>query len=75
MICKMAHNDCYTKLNINERINAKSWVDGITNGQMHHLLHFCLEWKNLPPKLAENIGEPYTKEALLHKRNWMLYRM
>lgn len=26
-------------------------------------------------KLAENIGEPYTKEALLLKRNWMLYKM
>lgn len=71
----MEKNECYTKLNINERINAKSWVSFITNGQMPHLLQFCLGWKNLPPKLAENIGEPFTKEALLLRRNWMLYRM
>ena len=71
----MEHNGCYTNLNINHRINAKSWVCGITNGQMHYMLHFCLGWKKLPPKLAENIDEPFTKEALLKKKNWMLYKM
>ena len=71
----MEHNGCYTNMSINERINAKSWVGGITNGHLPSLVQFCLDMKKLPPKLAENIDEPYTKEALLKKKNWMLYKL
>lgn len=71
----MEHNGCYTNLNIHHRINAKSWVFNITNGSICHVIAFCLGWKNLPPKLEANIDEPFTKEALLKKRNWMLYKM
>ena len=71
----MEQNGCYTNLPVNERINAKNWVNGLTNGRMHSVLGFCLGWKKLPPKLADNIDEPYTKEALLKKKNWMIYKL
>ena len=68
----MEHNGCYTNLNIHQRVNAKSWIVGITCGFIKQPMQHCLGWKNLPPKLAENLDEPFTKEATLLKKNWLL---
>lgn len=64
----------YIELNINERINAKSWLVGLGGQQLYSRPVLTLLPNNLPDIIKQNISQPCDHETKLYRKNWKINR-
>jgi hypothetical protein len=64
----------YIELNINERINAKSWVAELCCLVSYSVIKTLVLADDLPDYIRQNISQPCDHETILYRKNWKINR-